>query len=473
LRRTGSAALTTAGLALAASVAAVGALAEPALVRAAPASWSAPASLGTCAAVGPARAVFPRDRPTHATGRGAVVWAGSPNCPQGGGTFLAQVGAGDIPGTPGYARAAGGGRLALRPPLAVAPAPHGRLAIAGSGGPAGGGSLVQGPASGPFAPLGALAGAPGPGSLFTAYLGDVALATPIAGGLDRQGLELRIERYFAQSLSPTVTVKGRGGPIESPTVSLDFRTDAILAWRQAGALWARDLPAHGGDQPTQRLASVSPAPRVSALISDDNRAMVAWADERAGHTSIYLDYSGSGVRFGRPQLLERFANPAGLPYPRTAPLLVRLSSESVMLAWNGAQDGHWVVRTAAIDLHGLRKRSTISPLDRDSLLSDLQAGPDGEAIALWGQPQRAVDGRLDLTRQTLVAARGIDARPGITIFGGPEQIVAPIPAGTPTLRFEPLDDPTLAIDPDSDRAIALWRGAGGGVYYAIRTPAAR
>ena len=261
---------------------------------------------------------------------------------------------------------------------------------------------MQGPAGGPFAPLGALAGPARPGSLFTAYLGDLALAAPIAGGLDRDGLELRVERYFARSLSPTVTVEGKGGAIEAPTVSLDFRTDAILAWRQAGALWARDLPAHGGNEPTQRLASVSPAPRVTDLISDDNRAMVAWADERAGRTSIYFDYSGPSVRFGRPQLLERFANPAGAPYPSTAPLLVRLSSESVMLAWNGAQDGHWVVRTAAIDLHGLRGRSTISNPGSDALLADLQPGPQGEAIALWSGPQR---GRRRQARPPRAGAR--------------------------------------------------------------------
>jgi hypothetical protein len=212
---------------------------------------------------------------------------------------------------------------------------------------------------------------------------------------------------------------------------------------------------------------------VSALISDNNRAIVAWADERSGHTSIYIDYSASGVRFGKPQLLERFANPSGIPSPVASPRLVRLSSESVMLAWSGAQDGHWVVRTAAIDLHGLRRTSTISDPAGDALLSDLQPGPDGEAIALWGEPQRTLDGRFDLSRQTLFAARGIDARPGITIFGAPEQIVAPLPAGTPTLRVSPLDQATLAIDPSSDRAIALWRGAGGGIEYAIRTPVTR
>ncbi|MFI4989861.1 MAG: hypothetical protein ACHQHO_02955 [Solirubrobacterales bacterium] len=457
--------LALAGLALACS--------SPAPAAAAPASWSAPAALGPCAALGAPHAAFPRDEPTHGTGAGAVVWSAAQSCPQGPGTFVSQIGAGDVPGRPAYALARGGGKLALRPPLALAPAPHGQLAIAGSGGARGGGALVQGPAGGPFSPIGVLAGAASQNTLFTAYLGDVALASPIAGGLDRDGLELRIERYFAHSLSPTVTVAGQGGAIESPTVSLDFRTDAILVWRQAGALWARDLPASGRSQPTQRLAAVARAPRVSALISDDNRAIVAWADEQSGHTSIYIDYSGSGVRFGKRQLLERFANPAGAPYPVGAPRLVRLSSESVMLAWSGAQDGRWVVRTAAIDLHGLRRTSTISDPQTNALLSDLQAGPDGEAIALWGEPQRAADGSLDFGTQALLAARGIDARPGITIFGSPEQVAPPGPTGVPTLVAERKSDATLAFDPSSDRALALWRGTGGRIYYSIRTPASR
>ncbi len=447
------ASLALAGLALACG--------SPAL--AAPASWSQPAQLSPCAAVAGAQAVFPRDKPTHATGPGAVVWSAAPSCPQGAGTFVSRIGAGDVPARPAYALLRGGHRLALREPLAVSPAPHGQLAIAGSGGSNGGGALLQGSAGGPFTPLGSLAGAVSPDTLFTAYLGDVGLATPIAGGLDHGGLELRIERYFGHALSPTITVAGEGGAIEAPTISLDFRTDAILVWRQAGSLYARDEPASGRTQPTQRLASADPAPRVTALISDDNRAIVAWADEHAGHTDIYMDYSASGVRFGKPQLLERFANPSGLPYPSGAPRLTRLSSESVMLAYNGAQDGHWVVRTAAIDLNGLRKTSTISPPGSDALLSDLQPGPDGEAIALWGEPQPGADGALELGQQALFAARGIDARPGVTIFGGPEAVAPP----------GPNSDATLAFDPDSDRAIALWRGGGGRIDYTIRTPATR
>jgi hypothetical protein len=427
--------------------------------------WSAPAALSACAASGAARAVFPRDKPNHATGPGAIVWNVARGCAGGAGTLVAAIGASDAPSAPHYALAPSGRRLTLNTPLAVAPAPHGELAIAGSGGAGGGGSLVQGTAGGAFTPLGALAGAAQAGSLATGYLGDVAAASPIAGGLDGGGLELRIERYFAHALSPTITLAGHGGAVESPTVSLDFRTDAILAWAQRGALYARDQPAAdrpaaGRPQPTQRLASVGRAPRVTALISDDNRAIVAWADERAGKTSIFLDASGSGVRFGSPQLLERFANPAGARYPASSPLLTRLSSESVMLAWTGAQDGHWVVRTAAIDLNGIGPPSTISSPQADALLSDLAPGPDGEAIALWREPQRSASGTLEPGAQAILAARGDDAYPDETVFAAPELVA---PAG-------PNEDATVALDPASDAAIALWRGAGGAIEYALRAP---
>jgi hypothetical protein len=429
-----------------------------------PASWSPPATLSACPAAGPAHATFPRDKPTHATGQGAVVWAAAPRaCPGGAGTFIARIGSDGMPGTPSYARTASGAKLVLRPPLALAPAPHGELAIAGSASAPtrGDGVLVQGSAGGPFTPLGTIAGTLTPNALFTGYLGDVAAASPTGGGGGRSGARIDVERYFAHTLSPSRIVPASSGAVQALTVSLDFRTDAIAAWLQNGALYAHDLPASGAVQPTQRLAGAGAATRIAALISDDNRAIVAWADERAGKTSVYLDDSATGVRFGKPQLLERFANPSGLPYPAGAPRLVRLSSESVMLAWAGAQDGHWVVRTAAIDLNGLRRTSTISAPGADALLDDLQPGPDGEAIALWSEPQRTPDGKLDSGVQAIVAARGIDARPGITIFGGPEQVAPP----------GPNSDATLAFDPSSDRALALWLGAGGDIDYAVRSPA--
>jgi hypothetical protein len=416
------------------------------------ASWSAPATLSTCLGAGAPRATFPRNSPTHATGPGAIVWSSTSGCAQGAGTFVSAIGRGDTPGRPAFLRAPGGRKVSLRPPLALAPAPHGQIVIAGSGGE---NSLVQGSARGTFTPLGTIAGASESGTLATGYLGDVGAIWP-AG----DGVQARIERYFANRLSAPMTAAGGGGPVQTPTISLDFRTDAIAVWQQAGAIYARDLPASGQLHRTQKLAASGPHPKITALISDDNRAIVAWADDRDGKTSVYLDDSATGVRFAAPHLLERFADPGGLAYPGGSPRLIRLSSESVMLAWTGAERGHWVVRSAAIDLNGLRGGSTVSAPEDDALLSDLEPGPDGEAIAVWGEPQPNAAGRLDLGRQAIYAARGIDASPGKTIFGNPELLA---PAGANS-------EATLAFDPASDRAIALWRGAGSSLEYAIRTP---
>jgi hypothetical protein len=428
------------------------------------AAWSPASQLGECAAADTPRATFPRDKPTHATGKGAVVWATSGSCPGGAGTLISTISAGDAPGRPTPVRAPGGARLSLAAPLAFAPAPHGRLAIAGSPPASGGvGQLVQGSAGGTFATLGTIAGTASQNALATGYLGDLAAASPTGGASGRAGVRVDVERYFAGRQSPSRIVAAQSGSLSALTVSLDFRTDAIVAWRQKGALYAHDLPASERTQATQRLAAVGPTPRIAALISDDNRAIVAWADQRGAATSIYLDASGSGVRFGAPRLLEHFTDPAGLPYPATSPRLVRLSSESVMIAWTGAQHGHWVVRTAAIDLNGLGRIATVSDPAADSLLSDLQPGPNGEALALWTEPQPTPRGGLDTHVQALLAARGIDAFPDRTIFGVPEQIAPP----------GANDDATLAFDPNSDRALALWRGEGGLVQYAVRESSRR
>ena len=147
------------------------------------------------------------------------------------------------------------------------------------------------------------------------------------------------------------------------------------------------------------------------MLSDDRRAIVAWADGRGSETTVYLDRSATGVRFGAPQLLERFHDPDGLPSPAASPSLVRLSSESVLLAWAGSAAGHWVIRAAPVDLNGLGAISTIAAPSGDALLADLTAGPVGDALVLWTEPAPTAAGAPDMQRQALFAARGYDAAP--------------------------------------------------------------
>jgi hypothetical protein len=116
------------------------------------------------------------------------------------------------------------------------------------------------------------------------------------------------------------------------------------------------------------------------------------------------------------------------------------------------------VRTAAIDRTGAPAVTTIATPGRDALLEDLATGPDGDALVLWSEPQQTATGRPNLQRNAIFAARGIDAHPGRSIFAKPEQVA---PAG-------PNSDATVALEPDSDRALAVWRGARGELQYALR-----
>lgn len=521
---------------------AVAMLASTVLVMSLPGSlqatgpWSQPVALAPCSAPGVPAVLFPSDEPRHATGPGAIVWGAGSSCGGGAGARVsAIVPGGDAPGPETPARGAGGTTLALAPPIAAQTAPHGRILVAGTypaaesragerpepgrvgraraessrGGrgraepgrmerarPAGGLLLSEGSAEGPFTTPQATGGAVGPLALTSAYLGDVALVSPGGpdagtGGASR--IELRVHRYYARAFSPPVAVTPTegdggdhaaagddGGRVEDLTVAMDYRSDALVVWERAGAIYARDMPGSGrSSRAAVRVAGAEPGARISGLLSDDNRAILAWSETRAGVTSIWAELSGTGPRFGRPWLVERFTDPSGLQPMGGggAPRLVRLSSESVMLAWSGVTAGRWVVHTAAIDENGVRAIATISPPGHEALLADLAPGPAGEAYALWSEPRAvgggvsagggasggvASGGRLEYDDQALYAARGIDAYPGRTIFDSPQLVAAAGADGTD-------GEAAVGVDPDSDRAVAAWRTSGGAIEYSLRS----
>lgn len=446
--------------------------------------WSAPAALSVCPAQGPARVVFPSDSPTRGTGPGAIVWSAAPGCPGGEGARVAAIGAGDVPGASVVPRTAAGRPIAPRGTLVASGAPHGQLVIAGSapGAPTDG-LLIQGAAGGLFRALAPSDGTSAPMALATGYLGDVALASPPApaptatsdsppasspastpAGAGASGpiseIDIHVERFFAHGFVRNVAIASAGASaVQALTVAMDYRSEALAVWAQDGAIYARLVPQRGEPGPLQRLAPAGPHPRIAAVLSDDRRAIVAWAEQRDGETAVYLDRSAVGVRFGAPQLLERFRDPDGLPSPAASPSLVRLSSESVVLAWAGSAAGRWGVRTAPVDLSGLGAVSTIAAPDGDALLADLAAGPADDALVLWSEPQPTAAGPPDMQRQALFAAQGFDASSQRTTFGEPEQLAPPAP----------VSDASVAFDPDSDRAVAVWQGEAGTIEYSIRT----
>lgn len=370
--------------------------------------------------------------------------------PGGAGARVAAIGAGDRPGPSLAPRTAAGAPLAPTGELAVAGAPHGEIVIAGAAaGVRAGSLLIEGAAGGPFAPL-TSSGDASPVALANAYRGDLALAA--AEGRNG-GVHVHVQPRFAAGFDRSVAAgpTGAGSP-RALSVAMDFRGDALVAWAQDGAIYARDLPVSGAKGPLQRVAAVGARVTLSALLSDDNRAIIAWVQQRGARTSVYLDQSATGVRFGVPRLLESFSDPDGIPSPAASPRLVRLSSESVMLAWASAAAGHWTIDTAAIDQQGLRAVSTLATPGRDELLADLAPGPRGEALLLWSDPQPGTGA------QAIFSARGTESAPGRTYFGEPEQLA---PAG-------PDSDPRVAFDPSSDRAVAVWRDAQGTIEYAVR-----
>jgi hypothetical protein len=435
----------------------------PATASAGTTKWSQPAILDSCPGMGAPSVVFPQDKPTRATGPGAIVWSASSPCPGGTGAKVAAISPEDSPSQPAPPRTAAGRTIALGYPLAAAAGPYGRIviagaSIAGTSTPAGRLLLTEGQAGGTFTMPLALGGPANTFAFTTAYLGDVTLVSPVGG------LQLRIQRHHAGRFAAPIQVTASGaGSIDALTVALDFRSDRLVVFSQRGSVYARELPAKGAPHPVQRLGPAGIGPpfgaRIAAVASDDDRGIVAWSYRHAGQTSIYVARSQFGVRFTGAQLLERFPDPSDLPDYVDSPRIVRLSSESVMLAWTGVESGHWVIRTAPIDLHGVRAANTISPPGRDALLAGFAPGPADEALALWTEPLQTAGG-LDLGSQAIFAARGFDAYPGRTAFAAGEQIAPP----------GPNSDATIALDPSSDRAIAAWRTGAGQLAYAVRAP---
>jgi len=400
--------------------------------------------------------VFPSDAPTHASGPGAIVWPAGAACPGGAGARLDAIRPGAAPAPP---EAPAPVPSDPRPPLGVAAAPRGRIAVVGAD-PAHAGRVLalEGLAGGAFGALpGASRSAALPeAALSTAYLGDLALLAPA-----RDGLLLQVQRWFGGPAGTPRRVIAETAGLADLTVAMDFRSDALAAWTANGGVWARAMPASGRVLPAQRLGPAGTGTRIAALLSDDNRAIVIWSTEREGAADVYFDQSATGPRFAHAARIEHDPGP---PAPKGSPQLVRLSSESVMCAWTGASEGRWVVRTAPIDQHGLGSVSTIAaPNGGELFLSALAAGPSGEALALLGEPASSPAGAPPQARSALLAARGIDAAPGRTLFAAPQLVAPP----------GPVSDGAVAVEPGTDRAFVAWRGAGGAIEYAMQTGARR
>ncbi len=402
--------------------------------------------------------VFPSNEPGHATGPGAIVWRAASACPGGAGARVSPISSLPASGPPPAAPVGPETRLGLDGPLVAAAAPGGRVAVIGrpTASTSAGAVALQGRAGGAFSAI-------EPGPVFSppfaatnAYLGDLA----VAGGGPGGDLQLQVERFYTTSFARRSLIAGGAG-VRLLTPALDYRSDAMLVWAQGGSIYARFLPASGTQEEPQRLAPAGPNLRISALLSDDRRAIVAWSEQQGPLTKVYLDRSASGVAFGAPRLLESFENPAGTASPTASPSLIRLSTESVMVAWSSFMGGRWVIRSAAVDQDRVGPPTTTSAPAGDALLAGLQPGPKADAMLLWTEPRPAGSAIGGSPEQALWAAREFRGSDSRVVVEGPRQLA---PAG-------PNSEPAIAIDPDSDRPVAVWR-EGQLLRYSVGEPGA-
>ncbi len=432
-------------------------------------SWSAPAALAGCDGSAP-RVVFPSSSPYKASGPGAIVYGGTaaPCPPRGvaGATLVSRLTGDDLALAP---RAIG----SMSGPAAVAGTTRGTIVVGGgidaTHGVAPGAAVSEGPAGGPFQAPRRLSLGSGLIAATSAYLGDVAVASLQPGhGRAPAGIAVWMQRFFAHSLGRPVALAPTGPGVTGLTIGLDYRTDAILTWVRAGRLLAREIRQGGALGPAQTLGRAGSQPDVQALISDDSRSIVAWSDQRPRSDNtvavrVYVDVSAPGVRFGAPQLIDSFREPAGFYLPPGSLRLIRLSSETVLLAWTGMSAGRFVVRAAPVGTNGVHSSVQVSDGTADAQLAGLAPGPRNEALAVWTQAPRAQDG-FDYRAVQILAARGNLTGSFHARFGAPELVAPPAANGRPD----------VAVDPATDRAVAVWRsGLSGPVAeYAVRAEAA-
>lgn len=452
-------------------------LAPARAVAAGPPGWSPAVSLIRCPSLAAPHVVFPASDPFHAAGQGAILWSGEPaDCGAAAAAAAPGVGIAEFEpdhtlGAPHLLPLAGGSGLAGL--SAVTATGDGRIVLAGNlpaagrtSGAGAGGGLSQGLAGQTFATAGRLGGPSTPIAVTSSYRGDVGVASVGTGGR----IELRIEQHGTPSFGPAVYLSSGGAAITALSVNIDYRGDAVVAWAERGAIYVRVRASTGVVLPVRRVAASPPAPGLAALISDDNRAIVAWENTRptAGHpasttTSVYLDISIPGIHFPGPRLLDRFVDPRGVTPPAGGLQMVRLAYEGVVVVWTGLLGGHLDVRAASVSIHAMPPASTVSDPGADAVLSGVATGPRDDLVLLWTEATRST-GAPQAADERIVSARGVSEPSGTLRFDAPQLVAGP----------DRLSSPSIGIDPLTDVAVAVWRNQSSnpGIDYAVRGPSA-
>lgn len=404
--------------------------------------WSASRSLATCGVTAVPQIAFPSASPTEATGPGAIVWiASQAGCGRARAGHAAQslsiawLGPGDRP-----SRTVRQAVSASRSPSVLADGTSlGRVAVAA---PTSTGStaVLQGRAPNGLSAAATLAGDGGAVAIARAYLGDAAVASVRAG----RSIAVDVERHYLPAFNAPRRVPIAAGPVTALTVTLDYRSDVLVAWQQNGFIWADVLRASGARAAVQRVGPSGPDPQLQAVVSDDDRGMVAWSSGVGTRTSVSFALSGTGVRFDGFRVLASYADPHGAGRQGGSLALVRLAEEDVLLAWTTVQNGHYAVLEVPAVFAGVRTATRLTQPGTDAILAALAPGPDNEAVALWREASQ------------LWAARTVIA--GASVAVNTPALVADSAAGA---------EPAFAVDPANDRPVAAWVTPGGGLAYAV------
>ena len=292
-----------------------------------------------------------------------------------------------------------------------------------------------------------------------------AWTSPVAT-VGTHAISVRVQRWFGGGFQRALSIPIGAGAVSSLTVTLDYRSDVLVAWQQNGSIYAHMLRASGLPQKTQHVGASGPEPLLRALVSDNNHGMLAWSSTEgsgaSARTRIELAFSAAGVRFFAPTPLAEFADPLGSGRMPESLALVRLSTENVLLAWTAREAGRYVVRAAPALFAATRPSALLSGSAEDAVLEDLATGPEGEAVALW-RP-------FGSSAQFSQHAQLWSARVLIDRGDRPVASAARIIASTGAVA-----DASVAVDPATDAALAAWRvgSAGTRVEFALGAGAGR
>jgi hypothetical protein len=299
------------------------------------------------------------------------------------------------------------------------------------------------------------------------YIGDadvVSTATALGGA---QLIELREQRHYETTFAAPVTLQEGFAPITALAVGMDFRGDSIILWAQGGEVHAQWVSNSGGVGPAQVLGPAGYAPQLAAVLSDNNHAFVMWTDEPtpgvSGEARIYLEHSANNVIFApTPRLLVAFPEPAAQRLTPGSIAIARITpGEGVVAAWTLVVDGSFVVQAAGLTSTEVLPAATLALPGADLRLSGFATGPNNDFVAVLESAPRGSNG-WDASQQAILAARSVPGGPGGVAFETPTQLAAPGPNSAPS----------VAIDPDSDRAVVAWQTISAGmpaVAWAVRT----